>query len=158
MIEQYINALIESMDAKAECLAELLKETEAQTELLKADVMNWDAFDELVDKKDKLIDELDELDEGFQSVFNRIKDDLQADKEKYKTGIKRLKEQIAYVTEQSTGLMAAEHRNHELASGRFAQEKRRIRQSKNTSKLAANYYANMNQINYIDPQLMDKKK
>ncbi len=158
MIKEYLNALIESMNAKAECLQKLKSKTDTQTELLNADAMDWDSFDKLVDEKDALIDELDKLDDGFQSVFERIKDELQANKEKYKSSIAKLQEQIKRVTEQSTGLMAAEHRNHEMASGKFAAEKKKIRQTKTTSKVAANYYANMNQINYIDPQLMDKKK
>ena len=158
MTEQYLNAMIESMDAKAECLDKLIAKTDAQKELLEAENMDWDAFDALVDEKDKLIDELDKLDDGFQIVFDRIKDELEAEKANYKIGIAKLKEQIRRVTEQSTSLMAAEYRNHELASGKFAAEKKKIRQTKTSSKVAANYYANMNQINYIDPQFMDKKK
>ena len=158
MIEEYLRALITSMDAKAECLHKLQERTDVQTGILNAEEMDWDAFDALVDEKDVLIDELDKLDDGFQTVFERIKDELQTDKDKYKSSIAKLQDQIKHVTEQSTSLMAAEHRNHELASTRFASEKKKIRQSKTTSKVAANYYANMNQINYIDPQLMDKKK
>ena len=158
MIEEYLQALITSMGAKAECLNKLKAKTGAQTELLNAENVDWETFDVLVDEKDRLIDELDKLDDGFQKVFDRIKDELLKDKAKYKNEIAKLQEQIKGVTEQSTALMAAEHRNHELASGKFADEKRKIRQSKTNSRAAANYYANMNQINYIDPQLMDKKK
>ena len=158
MLEEYLKALITGMDAKAECLNKLQQKTDAQTELLKADTMNWDAFDALVDEKDILIDELDKLDDGFQSVFERIKDELQAHKPEYKNGIAKLQEQIKRVTAQSTSLMASEQRNKDLAEKHFASAKKGIRQSKTTSRVAANYYANMNQINYIDPQLMDKKK
>ncbi len=158
MIEEYLKALITSMDAKAGCLKKLQYKTDEQTELLKAGQMDWDAFDKLVDEKDAVIDELDKLDDGFQLVFERIKDELEADKARYKSYIAKLQEQIKSVTEQSTALMAAEHRNHDLAAGKFSEEKRKIRQNKTSSKAAANYYASMNQINYIDPQLMDKKK
>ena len=158
MLNEYLHALITSMDAKAECLRKLQDKTDAQTGILNAADMDWDAFDALVDEKDALIDELDRLDDGFQAVFERIKDELLAKKAEHKEAIAKLQGQIRTVTEQSTSLMAAEHRNHELASAKFAAAKRNIRQSRNTSKAAANYYANMNQINYIDPQLMDKKK
>ncbi len=158
MIEEYLRALITSMDAKAECLQKLQEKTDAQTGILNSEEMDWDAFDALVDEKDVLIDELDRLDDGFQAVFERIKDELLEKKSDHKETIAKLQGQIRAVTEQSTSLMAAEHRNHELASAKFAATKRGIRQSRTTSKVAANYYANMNQINYIDPQLMDKKK
>ena len=158
MLRDYLNALVTSMDAKAECLQKLQEKTDAQTGILNAEEMDWDAFDALVDEKDVLIDELDKLDDGFQAVFERIKAELLEKKADHKEAIAKLQGQIRAVTEQSTGLMAAEHRNHELASAKFAAAKRSIRQSRTTSKVAANYYANMNQINYIDPQLMDKKK
>lgn len=158
MLDEYLKALTAGMDAKAECLDKLRQKTDAQTKILKADAMDWDAFDALVDEKDVLIDELDKLDDGFQSVFERIKDELQEHKADHKDVIARLQEQIKQVTAQSTSLMASEQRNRELAESKFASAKKSIRQSRATSKVAANYYANMNQINYIDPQLMDKKK
>ena len=158
MLEEYLRALITSMDAKAECLQKLQKKTDAQTVILNAEEMNWDAFDELVDEKDALIDELDKLDDGFQMVFERIKDELLKKKADYKKEIETLQEQIKQVTAQGTSLMASEQRNKELAEKHFVSTRKVIRQNKTTSKAAANYYANMNQINYIDPQLMDKKK
>lgn len=158
MIEEYLRALITSMDAKAECLDKLQEKTDTQTELLNAENMDWDSFDVLVDEKDALIDELDKLDDGFQTVFERIRDELQGKKAEYKKDIAKLQEQIKQVTAQSTSLMASEQRNKELAEKHFASAKKGIRQSKTSSRVAANYYANMNQINYIDPQLMDKKK
>ena len=158
MLKEYLKAMITGMEAKAECLDKLQQKTDAQTELLKAEKMDWDAFDALVDEKDLLIDELDKLDDGFQTVFDRIKDEVQAHKAEYKSEIARLQEQIKQVTAQSTSLMASEQRNKEFAERHFASAKKGIRQSKTTSRVAANYYANMNQINYIDPQLMDKKK
>ena len=158
MIEEYLKAMITGMDAKAECLDKLQEKTDIQTELLKADNMDWDAFDALVDEKDALIDELDKLDDGFQSVFERIKDEFIEHKADYKSSVAKLQEQIRRVTAQSTSLMATEQRNKELAEKQFTNARKGIKQSRTTSKVAANYYANMNQINYIDPQLMDKKK
>ena len=158
MKEEYLNALTAGMDAKSECLRKLQEKTDAQTELLKSDTMDWDAFDALVDEKDSIIDELDKLDDGFQSVFDRVKDELLERKSEYKGIIVKLQEQIKNVTAQSTSLMATEQRNKDMAEKHFASAKKGIRQSKTTSRAAANYYANMNQINYIDPQLMDKKK
>ena len=92
MIKEYLKAMITGMDAKTECLNKLQQKTDAQTELLKADAMDWDAFDALVDEKDALIDELDKLDDGFQSVFERIRDELQAHKSEYRDVIARLQE------------------------------------------------------------------
>lgn len=158
MLEQYLKALQTGMDEKAEVLNSLQEKTDAQTQILKADPMDWDAFDALVDEKDVLIDRLDQLDDGFNATFEKIRDELKAKQALYGSQIGKLQEQIRAVTAQSTTLQASEQRNHELAVQRFAAERKNIRQQRTSSRAAANYYANMNRINYIDPQLMDKKK
>jgi SMC interacting uncharacterized protein involved in chromosome segregation len=158
MIKEYLQALLTGMDEKSEALRKLQEKTDAQTALLKAESMDWDAFDALVDEKDVLIDELDRLDDGFNASFEKIKDELKAKQAEYRSEIAKLQEQIQEVTALSTTLQASEQRNHELTVQRFASERRGLRQQKTTQKAAANYYANMNKINLIDPQLMDKKK
>ncbi len=158
MIEQYLQALQTGMDEKSAVLQKLQDKTDAQTALLTAGTMDWAAFDSLVDEKDVLIDELDQLDDGFNATFDKIKDELKARQSEYKAQISKLQEQIQDVTARSTSLQASEQRNHELAVQWFAAERKNIRQQKTSSRAAANYYANMNRINLIDPQLMDKKK
>ena len=157
-MEQYLDALLRSMDEKTACLELLLEKTAAQAEILAAEAVDWDAFDALIDEKAELIDRLEVLDDGFVSVFDRIKDELETKKDAYKPQIARLKEQIKKVTEQSASLMANEKRNQEQMTKQTGAERKRIRETRSRSKAAASYYKSMNQINYVDPQLMDKKK
>ena len=93
-----------------------------------------------------------------QKVFDRIKPELEGKKDNYKTYVKKLQELIREVTDMGTALMSEEQKNKELITARFAAEKKRINTNRSTSKAMASYYTNMNQINLIDPQLMDKKK
>lgn len=158
MIEEYLQALRTGLDEKSDVLRRLQEKTDGQTELLKAEKTDWDAFDLLIDDKDALIDELDRLDDGFNAAFDKIKDELKSRQTEYRAQIAELQNRIQTVTAQSTSLQASEQRNHELAVQKFATERRGIRQQKTSNRVAANYYANMNKINFIDPQLMDKKK
>ena len=157
-MEQYLRSLIGGMEEKKECLEALIEKTGQQAEVVKQDSVDWDAFDRLVDEKDELIDRLDALDDGFQQVFDRIKPELEGKKEQYKEYVKKLQQLIREATELGTRLMSEEQGNRSLITERFAAEKKRISTSKTTSKAAASYYTSMNQINLIDPQLMDKKK
>ena len=157
-MEEYLRSLISGMEEKKECLKALIAKTGLQAETVKEESVDWDEFDRLVDEKDELIDRLDALDEGFQQVFDRIKPELEGKKDNYKEYIKKLQGLIREVTEMGTKLMSEEQKNRGLITERFAAEKKRISTSKNTSKAAASYYTSMNQINLIDPQLMDKKK
>ena len=157
-MEQYLRSLISGMEEKKECLEALIEKTGLQADIVQPDSVDWDAFDRLVDEKDELIDRLDALDDGFQQVFDRIKPELEGKKGIYRDHIKKLQALISEVTDLSTSLISEEQKNKGLISEKFAAEKKRISTSKTTSKAAASYYTSMNQINLIDPQLMDKKK
>ena len=158
MVEQYLDAMIQSMDEKEVCLKTLLAMTAEQEQALRKEQPDWDSFDRLIDEKADVIDRLEALDEGFQAVFDKVRDEMENKKALYKERIVRLQQQIRTVTDQSNALITAEQRNKSLMESKASMERKRIRQTKANAKLASNYYNSMNRINYIDPQLMDKKK
>ncbi len=157
-MEQYLDAMIQSMNEKSNCLKQLLEMTAQQEQAINGDNMDWDSFDQLIDEKEVLIDRLGELDDGFQAVFDKIRDELEGKKAQYKDRIAKLQEQIRQVTDQSNALITAEQRNKTIMENATSTERKRIRQTKTNARLASNYYNSMNRINMIDPQLMDKKK
>ena len=155
---QYLDAMIQSMDEKSDCLKRLLDMTAHQEKALAGEVIDWDAFDRLIDEKEMVIDRLGELDDGFQAIFDKIRDELEGKKAQYKGQIAKLQMQIRQVTDQSNALIAAEQRNKTLMENATSMERKRIRQTRTNARVASNYYNSMNRINLIDPQLMDKKK
>ncbi len=157
-MEQYLDAMIQSMNEKSDCLKQLLDMTAEQEKALAKENIDWDTFDRLIDEKETVIDRLGQLDDGFQAVFDKIRDELEGKKALYKDRIAKLQGQIRVVTDQSNALIAAEQKNKELMENATSIERKRIRQTRANAKAATNYYNNMNRINYIDPQLMDKKK
>ena len=157
-MDQYLDAMIQSMNEKIECLDQLLRKTRQQKEAICAEKADWDTFDRLIDEKEELIDRLDQLDDGFQAVFDKIREELEGKKAQYRDKIVKLQEQIRKVTDRSNELIAEEQRNKAIMENRAASERKQLRQTKTNAKLASNYYNSMNRINYIDPQLMDKKK
>lgn len=156
--ERYLQSLIDGLERKSKLLDELTVYTEKQQEIVSQPEIDWDAFDKTIDDKDKLVNELITIDEGFQAVFDRIKDEVGSNKDKYKEYISKLQKLIALVTEKSTSLMALEQRTKAKVTTGFGVQRQKIRQSKNSSKVANSYYNNMNRMNFIDPQLMDTKK
>ena len=157
-MERYLDAMIQSMNEKSDCLKRLLEMTAQQEQAISGENIDWDTFDRLIDEKETVIDRLGQLDDGFQAVFDKIRDELEDRKAQYKDRIAKLQEQIRQVTDQSNALITAEHRNKTLMETQATQERKRIRQTKANAKVATNYYNSMNRINFIDPQLMDKKK
>lgn len=157
MERQYIQMMIESLRKKEEILTSLLDKSEKQKEVLSEAEVEWDVFDNLTVEKGELIDALLKLDEGFENLFERIKELLTEKKELYKTEIGFMQASIATLMEKSAKLEALEQRNKKLVESRIAESRQNIKQSKIGSQAAMQYYQKMNRINTVDPQLMDKK-
>jgi len=158
MTEKYLQSLIDGLNQKITILDKLSEFTEEQQRIVGEAAIDWEAFDRTIDDKDELLQKLATIDEGFQAVYDRIKGEVSANKDKYKEYILILKQQIQLVTEKSTSLMALEQRTKAKVSSGFGTQRQQIRSNKESSKVASSYYNTMNRMNYIDPQLMDWKK
>lgn len=157
MVKQYLRMLDQSLDQKKQMLDEMIEMTATQKASLEKDPVDWTGFDALVEKKAEMIERLDRMDDGFESVYDRIREELLKEKEQYREFVTEIKKKIQAVSDASATLMAAERRNKELVEVKMTDEKKRLQQRKTTSKVASNYYRTMNKVNLIDPQLMDKK-
>lgn len=157
MEKQYIQMMLESLQKKEQVLDGLLVQSEKQKEVLSAQEVDWDSFDQITVAKGELIDELLKLDEGFDALFERVKEPLTKQKDAYKTEIGFMQATIRSLTDKSAELEALEQRNKKMVESRMAESRQAIRQSKLGSQAAMQYYQRMNRINTIDPQLMDKK-
>ena len=91
-------------------------------------------------------------------MYARVKDALQEEKQAYKQEITQLKELIVKVTELTMTVQKEEWDNRNLAEQQFSNSKKKVRQMKDTKRVARQYYKNMAKLNYVDPQFMDKKK
>ncbi len=150
--------LEESLVKKLEVMNRIEEENDRQTNILKnSEEVDEEAFDDTVEKKAELVDQLLLLDEGFQSLFDRVKQELGDNKEQYRDQIKRLQDLIHDIMDKSTSIEAHEHRNKKLAEQYFSSARQRMNESKRSSAVAFNYYQNMNHFKDIPPQFLDKK-
>ena len=112
-----------------------------------------------MDKKSAIIDRLDKMDEGFQSLFDKVKEELDNKREVYAEDIRCMQELIKEITDLSADVQAKEMRNKELAKKRFSYVRNQIRETKHGQKAVASYYASMmNNTGYEGSQFWDKKK
>ena len=160
MIKKYLLILMESLEKKAKVLDEILKENENQLKAATAEPFDGAKFDEVADRKDQLIEEILKLDEGFETVYERISEagNLEQEKEKYADEIEKLQGLIRSVTDKSIAIEASEYRNKAQIEKMFREENSRIKEGRRSAKVAMDYYKNMSRVNYVDPQLIDRKK
>ena len=159
MVSASLDMLEESLVKKIEVMHEIQDENEKQRELLKdPEKVDEKAFDEILDIKGDLIEQLNDLDEGFQSLFDRVKEDVGNNKDLYKDQIKRMQGYIQEITGLSASIEAAEHRNKKLAEAYFSAARHKMEFSRQTSSAAFNYYQTMNYYRDVPPQFVDDKK
>ncbi len=158
MLKQYLDMLSDSLKEKSAILDSLLESTRVQDQLLNAENLDMEAFDALVNAKDAEVDRLIRLDEGFESLYEKLRTGLQSEKDNYKSEIAGLQQLIREVSEKGLQVEAQEKRNKTRLEFHIKNEKGRIQKGRSTSRAAMNYYENMNRLGINAPQFMDNRK
>lgn len=155
--KEYIAVLIQSLEKKKDILDKIIAKNKEQKILFTDENSDPDRLEQNMQEKSGLVDQLNDLDEGFQQIYNRVKSVLQAHKDSYKEEIRTMQKLITVITEMSTTIQAQEKRNYELAGKRFATVKKGIRKARASNRVASQYYKSMANLNVVDSQYMDSK-
>ena len=158
MAENYLLIMIQSLNKKIQVLDCIIDANERQKAALENPGLDPDEFDKIVEEKAKYIEHLDLLDQGFDKLFTRVKEALNADREAYKNEIREMQTLITTVTEKSNKIQVQEARNKDLMTQKFSKIRKQARDVRASQQAVNQYYKNMKKINYIDPQFMDNKK
>ena len=157
MTETYVDIMLQSLKKKAEVLKAIIDENVKQREILEDVNGSADDFDATVEAKSALIEQLNQLDSGFQKLFDRMKEELEGDKDKYREQIREIQRLIRTVTDKSVEIQAQEARNKDLMKAKFAQVKSQARTFRKSSAVVSKYYKSMSKMPYVEPQFMDNK-
>jgi hypothetical protein len=157
-MESYVDVLLKSLENKIEILKKIKEKNKKQAEILKTKPFAAEEFDRNTSEKGNLISELSKLDDGFDVVYSRVREELANNKDKYRNEILKMQALISEITDRSVSIQAEERRNKTLVESVFADERKASKQSKKTSKVSLDYYKNMSRTNYVDPQFMDTHK
>lgn len=155
---QYINILIDSLKKKKEILNKIKAANENQRQIVSADSLDEEAFDRSLSEKDGLIAEINELDRGFDAIYNRVREELSANKELYRSQITVLKGLISDITGLGMDIQAEEQRNSELVSKCLMGMRKKVSGARENNRVANSYYQNMSRTAYMEPQFLDRKK
>lgn len=158
MANTYIDIMIQSLQKKVKVLEEIKRVNQLQKEVLENDQAEAEDFDKTVEDKAGLIEQMLQLDSGFDKLFERVQDELNVNKGLYADKIKTMQSLIRQITDYSMEIQAQEARNKDLMTRKFVQVKERAKAVRTNTKAASQYYQNMMQLNYVDPQFLDNKK
>lgn len=158
MTEQYLNILQDSLRKKKDVLEEIERLCRLQSEILGADPVDYDKFDQVVDDKDVCIEQLVKLDEGFELLYERVRCELQGKKEQYAAWIRETQRLITEVMDRSVAIQTLESRNRVAVERAIYRERQGIGKGKRSLNVAMDYYRSMSNSHVVQPQYMDQKK
>lgn len=154
----YILILTDSLRKKDELLKRLLQITQEQTLILTEEEIDADAFDRSISEKESLIGQLAKLDEGFESIYDRVRMELNESKAVYAEEIREMQALISSVTDKSISIRTVEDRNYRRAQEYFRTTRGQIRKARMTSRVADSYYASMTGVPGALRTQIDQKK
>ncbi|MCR5602652.1 MAG: flagellar protein FlgN [Lachnospiraceae bacterium] len=162
-IDNYLQIMIDSLTKKEELLDRIIDKNRKQYECIKGkdhEEVDWDAFNLLVTEKEIAIDRIIEIDEGFDQTYNIIKDEVTANKEKYRDKVAVLKELIERLTDKGIGIQADEERNRQIIDKLFNKTRQEIKKQRVGMSAASAYYKTMSNsvVRAAEISMLDQKK
>ena len=158
MQETYIEIMRQSLNKKLQVLDAIIEQNIKQKDILENSKSTVEEFDATVEAKSALIEQMQQLDSGFEKLFERVQEELAGHKEDYADSIRSMQSAIRLITDKSMEIQAQEARNKDLMIRKFAFVKETAKSVRTNSKVANQYYKNMMKLNYVSPQFMDNKK
>jgi hypothetical protein len=154
----YVHILTDTLTKKKSLLDKLIQITIMQEEYITLTPPDIDNFETSLNDKDILIEKINELDEGFENIYEHVKEEIITNKIKHRDYILELQNLIKQVTEKSAKLQALEIKNKKNLEIFFANKKKEIKDYKKSSQTASSYYKNMMNQQSGESYFLDKKK
>lgn len=153
----YLRMMIDVLGRKKKVLEEIRNVTEEQTKILENPEPDSNAFNATIDKKNGLIDKINEMDEGFQTLYNRIGEQIREEGREHAELIGRLRSSVSEVTDLGVEITVLEHKNKTTLESRTNEMRRGKKNFKVSKQTADRYYRNMTGLNVDSPVFMDQK-
>ena len=146
----YVDMMCDALKRKKQILQVLLDQTRLQETLLRDEEMDPEQFNITIEKKGTQIEELNKIDEGFESLFKYVEKEITSNKLAYKEKIQKMQQLIGEVSELGIRIQALEHQNSVHFEVYLANQRKKIRDFHVSNKTASSYYQNMANVHKPD--------
>lgn len=158
METSYINIMIESLEKKRGILDRIIELNRQQKLLLQDPNLLPEDFEKNMENKSGFVEQLNLLDEGFEELFERVRDNLNECRDQYVSEIQRMQDLIKDITGKTNTIRTQETRNKEEADRKFADVREQVKGVRNSQKVVHQYYQNMMRQKNYSAQVIDNKK
>ena len=154
----YVIILRDSLVNKKKILLNLIDYTEKQAELVKQGDIEADEFEKLIDDKGKSIAMLNMVDDGFESIYSRVREEIQTEPDKYKAILQEIQSLIEETVSLGAKIETLEHRNKEMIEAFISGKRTEIKDFRSRKNTMKSYSQNMpNQHVQGSSYFLDKK-
>lgn len=150
--------LEDTIQKKEQYLDALHSLTKGQEETLLREKFSMEEFTDYMDKKEPYIKKISEFDAGFESVFAKMKPEMETYKKEFEPRIRALQQKIKTVLEKGAALCTLEEQNKTRLEFCLKDKKQEIKNFKRNSQTVSSYYKNMSGAFTDQSFFMDKKK
>lgn len=156
--QRYVGILLDTLEKKQSVLRDILLLTQEQENVCKQEEYDEERMSELMNQKEVQIARLNELDEGFDRVYSRVRLEVRDHKDDYRDDILKMQEYIRSCTDLGNGIMVLEDRNRSRIEQIFMSKKSEYKLSRAKTAVASNYLKTMNNTKVMSAYFVDQKK
>ena len=157
-LDMYVDIMLDSLKRKKSYLEKILAYTEKQDVIAVSEEFDENEFENTVNNKEILINNINEIDKGFASVYDRIRVRLMEKKEDYSSDLKAMQGLIKECMDIGIKIEVLEERNRLKLENHLTNRQKNYRQVKQSKNIANKYYKNMIGSAMVDSKLYDRKK
>ena len=139
----YIEIMLQSLLKKKRLLEQIIELNQEQ---------------KLMNRKGRIIDDVNLLDDGFEQLYVRVKEELNLHKDQYADQIRKMQDTIRELSALHVSIETQEQRNKVLVEQKFDTVRKQVKSVRNSQKVVKQYYDNMVKLNQAVPQYVDDKK
>lgn len=154
----YLSLLIDVVNKKENLLDQLILDTIKQSYCFSDTDFNDEKYDEIYQKKEALIKEIETLDEGFESLYQRVREEMSTNRYEYEQEIKKLQSKIRTITDRIVRLQKLEADNKVKFDVFLRNKRKQIKDYSVNKRTAAAYYKNMMSQYTNESYLYDRTK
>lgn len=156
--ENYVQVLIRTLQKQTETLSDILELTKEQSRIADAPDFDEVMLEDTLNRKEVLIARLNELDDGFTSVYGRVRKEIQDKQDDYKEDIRQMQDLIKECTDLGVEIKVLETRNRDKLVQCFSNKQQQYGSQKTAASVASHYSQTMNNTKVVDSFFLDQKK
>lgn len=143
MTGTYIEIMLQSLRKKEQVLDEIVRLDDIQKETLTDPERTFEEFDDTVEKKSACIEQLNQLDSGFEKLYDQVRQELDENRSAHAEAICQMQQCIRSVTDKSVKIQAQEARNKQLMKEKFSTVQKQATDVRKNSRAITGYYNSM---------------